>query len=273
LKGFGAILAAELRDLVRAPLFWLGAAGTVAAAFGFGRRAPASANGWVAYESAVRASGLAATFFLLGLSAVSVAGERARGTVRWVLPRPVSRAAFVLGKGAAIAIAAFFLLALSSLTSLAVAGPRGFGDVAVDAGSFEFVDEIPVDPEFAAPAMRGRAIQTTLVLFPALLTAAGLGLVVSCLSRSGGAAVIVALAVAVPLHLAPAILGLSRDVARLLPFGAADEFLSRLRDFGMAMSSEKWPRYGAAGLAAGAMGAIGLPLLGAAFFSRLDVTD
>jgi ABC-type Na+ efflux pump permease subunit len=272
-RGLRAVAAAEVRDIARSPLFWLGAAATTTAALVFGGSSPEDANGWVAYEAGARAGAQAATFFLLGLAAVSVAGERGRGTVRWTLPRPLSRAAFVLGKAAALALAALVLLVLCALAAWLAARPHGFTDARVDTGGFEFMEEMPAEPEFAASTLRARALQCTALLVPAFLTAAGLGLVVSCAARTSGAAVIVAVALAIPLEFLPAVLGLSRETARLLPFSAAEEFFARLADFGKAISSETWPRYGAGPLATALLASFGLPALAAFLFSRLDITD
>lgn len=273
MRGLRAVAAAEIRDVGRSPLFWLGAAATATAAFVFGSSPPKDANGWVAYEAGARAGAQAATFFLLGLSAVAVAGERGRGTVRWTLPRPLSRAAFVLGKAAALALAALALLLLCALAAWLAARPHGFTDARVDAGGFEFVEDLPAEPEFAAATLRGRALQCTALLLPAFLTVTGLGLLVSCAARTSGAAVIVAVALAIPIEFLPTVLGLSAETARLLPFSAAEEFLARLADFGKAISSEAWPRYGAAPLATALVASFGLPALAALLFARLDITD
>ncbi|MGQ0613500.1 MAG: ABC transporter permease subunit [Planctomycetaceae bacterium] len=272
MTGFGAAFRAEASDVARSLLFWLGVAATASAAWLFGRPGAGSTNGWLLFQAGARGGAQAAGFFLLGLSAVSVASERTRGTVRWILPRPIGRAGFVLGKAAALATAAAALLAVCLLVAWLVARGSGFRDVVVQTG-FDFGDAMPVDPEFSAAVLSRRAMGAALLLLPALLMATGLGLLVSCLARSSASAVIVALAVAIPLLFLPEIVGLSRETARLLPFRAADEFLTRLADFARALSGEPWPRYGAGPLAAAIACAAGLPILGSLLFRRLDLTD
>lgn len=277
MKGLAASFRAEASDLARSPLAWVGLAATGAASGVLGAFTPLRDNGYVVFQAALEAGAKTASFFLMGIAAVAVAGERTRGTVRFALPRPVSRHGFVLGKACAIALAACAFLAVSVAASWAVARGHGFGDVVPAAsggeGGFEFVDEPVVDPEFAAPRMRARTVAAAVLVLPALLTATGIGLVVSSFMRGSAGAVIVALAVAVPLHFAPDVLGLPGEAAHVLPSRAASDFLGQLRQFGRMLATAEWPTYGVAS-ALGALAAVaGLPLLASAIFARLDLTD
>jgi ABC-type Na+ efflux pump permease subunit len=276
-RGFGAAFRAEAHDLALSPLAWAGLLATGAATWVFGAITPIRDNGYLVFGAALEAGAKTASFFLMGLAAVSVAGERTRGTVRFVLPRPVSRQAFVLGKAAAVAAAALAFLVLAVAVSWATARGLGFGDVvpAVTGGEggFEFVEDAPVDPEFAAPRMRARAVAAAALVLPALLTATGIGLVVSSFLRGSAGAVIVAFAVAIPLNFVPDVLGLGREAAHALPFRAASDFLAQLREFGRMLATAEWPAYGAPSVLGALAAVLGLPLLAAAIFSRLDLTD
>ncbi len=279
MTGFLATLRAELRDLFRHPLAWAGIAASAAAAFIFARYAPHRDNGYTVYGAALHAGAQIAGFFLLGLSAISVSGERSRGTVRFVLPRPISRSAFVLGKATALATLALAFLAATAGTSWVGARGQGFGDVKAEAPAsedddgFRYVDEEVVDPAFLAADMRRRTLLATLLVLPALLTATGLGVFVSSLLASPAAAVLVAIGVALPLNYLPEVMGLAPDAARALPFRAASDSLSGLVDFGRRLSTAEWPSYGAAHLLGALGAAVGLPLLGSIFFGRVDLTD
>jgi hypothetical protein len=274
--GFLATFRAEAKDLVRHPLAWAGLAAAAGAAFIFTRFAPHRDNGYTVYGAGLLAGARIAGFFLLGLSAIAVAGERSRGTVRFVLPRPVARGAFVLGKAAALALLALAFLAAAAGVSWLGARDGGFGDVkaeaAVDDG-FRYVGEEVVDPAFGAGRMRGRTLLATLHVLPALLTATGLGLLVSSLLSSPAAAVLVAVGVALPLNYLPEVVGLAPESARALPFRAASDYLEGLVDFGRHLSTAQWPAYGLAHALGALAAAVGLPALAAAIFGRVDLTD
>jgi hypothetical protein len=278
--GFGATLRAELRDLFRHPLAWAGIAAAAAAAFIFARYAPHRDNGYTVYGAALHAGAQIAGFFLLGLSAIAVSGERSRGTVRFVLPRPVARSAFVLGKATALALLALAFLVTTAGTAWVGARGEGFGDVKAEAppgeddDGFRYAEEEVVkDPAFLAGSMRRHTVLATLLVLPALLTATGLGVLVSSLLASPAAAVLVAIAVALPLNYLPEVMGLAPDAARTLPFRAASDYLSGLVEFGRHLATAEWPAYGAAHLLGALAAAIGLPLVGAACFGRIDLTD
>jgi len=278
--GFRATFRAELRDLFRHPLAWAGIVASAAAAFIFARYAPHTDNGYTVYGAALHAGAQIAGFFLLGLSAIAVSSERSRGTVRFILPRPIGRPAFVLGKATALAALALAFLMATAGTAWAGARGQGFGDVkaeappGVDEDGFHYVEEeIVKDPAFLASSMREHMALATLLVLPALLTATGLGVLVSSLLASPAAAVLVAIGVALPLNYLPEVMGLRPATARVLPFRAASDYLSGLVDFGRHLSTAEWPAYGALHLLGVIVAAIGLPLLGAAFFSRVDLTD
>lgn len=280
MTGFAAAFRAEARDLLRHPLVWIGAAATAVAAWVVGTHDPIRDNGWVLYESGLLAAARTASFFLLGIAAVAVAGERTRGTVRWLLPRPVTRAGFVLGKAAALALLAVVFLAVAVGTSLVVARPAGFGDVVAEAPpsepdeeGFMYIEEEAVPVPFQAVSMRHRAMSATLIVLPALLTATGLGLLVSCLLASSSGAVMVALGLALPLYYLPEVVGLADETARALPFRAAADFLAQLREFGRRLATAEWPEYDLTAATGAAIAVLGLPLLAALLFSRLDITD
>lgn len=279
MTGFLATLRAESRDLFRHPLAWAGIAASALAAFIFARYAPHHDNGYTVYGAALHAGAQIAGFFLLGLSAIAVSGERSRGTVRFVLPRPIARFAFVLGKATALALLALAFLVATAGTAWVGARGEGFGDVkaeapkAEDPDGFRYVEEEVIDPAFLEAAMRRRALLATLLVLPALLTATGLGVLVSSLLASPAAAVLVATGVALPLNYLPEVMGLAPEAARALPFRAASDYLSGLVDFGRHLSTAEWPLYGALHVLGALAAAIGLPLLGAAFFGRVDLTD
>ena len=278
MTGFAATLRAEARDLFRHPAVWCAAAAVGISAWVFGAHEPVRDNGYVVYEAALQAAAKTASFFLLGIAAVAVAGERTRGTVRWILPRPIARLGFVLGKAAAHATLALAFLAVGVGVAWFVAQEHGFGDVvaetrAADEDGFDYVEDEVIDPAFGAEAMRRRTALATLSVLPALLTATGIGLLVSSLLGSAAGAVIVALAVALPLNYIPEVIGLQAQTARILPFRAATDFLDQLREFGRHFATAAWPQYGWVGLTGALLASIGLPLLAAGLFSRLDITE
>jgi len=274
-SGFSACFRAEVGDLLRQPLAWLAALATIATALVVGSVGDPE-NGWVAYQSALEASGQAAGFFLLGIAAGTIASDRTRGTVRWILPRPLARGAYVLGKGAAILLLAVAFLALATTTSYLVAAPHGFGDVVVSeevTEGFDFVEQEKVPPEFRAASMRDRSVSATLRLAPALWTLAGLGLLVSALFRSAAGAVIGAIAIALPFHFLPELLALKATTAQFLPQRAAADALTQLGHYGDRQSTAEWPAYSMAALLGAALFTAGLPTLAASLFTRLDITD
>jgi len=273
--GFRAAFRAEAYDLASRPMLPVGLVAAAAIAWAFGRNAPFDGNGYLVFGAALSAGAKTAGFFLLGIAAGSVAGERTQGTVRWLLPRPVTRAGFVLGKACALAAAALLFLAVVTLAAYGAASGKPFGDLVIEAESegFEFVGERQVQPDLAAGAMRGHLYAATLSVLPALLTATGIGILVSSLVAGAAAAVIVAFAVAVPLHFLPEVIGLSKETARTLPFRAAGEFLAQLEEYGRMLATRHWPDYGAGALGGALVAALGLPLLAALLFSRTDLTD
>jgi ABC-type transport system involved in multi-copper enzyme maturation permease subunit len=263
---------------VRQPLTWTAAVAVGAAAWIFGTHAPFRENGYVVFEAALQPAAKVASFFLLGIASVAVAGERTRGTVRWILPRPLSRAAFVLGKAGAHALLCLVLLLVAVGTSWAVAAGHGFGDVVSDTGGgvadgFNFVEEEDVPPEFSADTMRRRTVIAALLVLPALLSATGIGLLVSSLLSSAAGAVIVSIAVALPLYYLPEVINLPAGTATVLPFRAATDFLGQILEFGRRLATARWPHYGAGAAAGAILGAFGLPLLAAYLFSRIDLTE
>jgi ABC-type transport system involved in multi-copper enzyme maturation permease subunit len=275
-RGFGATFRAEARDLFRHPAVWCAAAAVGIAAWIF--HGSDTDNGYVVYVASLQAAAKTASFFLLGIAAVAVAGERTRGTVRWILPRPVGRLGFVLGKAAAHATLALAFLAVGVGVAWFVAQEYGFGDVvaespATDEDGFDYVEDEVIDPAFGVDAMRRRTVLATLSVLPALLTATGIGLLVSSLLGSAAGAVIVALAVALPLNYIPEVIGLSAQTALILPFRAATDFLDQLDEFGRHYATAAWPHYGWVGVTGALLAAFGLPLLAAALFARLDITD
>jgi len=279
LAGFAAMFRAELRDGSRHPLTWLGLVATVAAAWVFASQESLRPNGYVVYEAALQAASRTAAFFLLAGAAVTVAGDRTRGTVRWILPRPVARGGYVLGKAAAHAVLALAVLVAAVGTSWASAAPLGFGDVVAgvegdeDDEVFNFVEEELVHPEFRAGRMHTRTLAATALVLPALLTATGLGLLVSCLMRSSSAAVILSLGVAIPLSYLPEVFNLAPRTAHVLPFRAASDYLTRVRHFGRNLATAEWPTEHTLALA-GVVGAVVvLPLAAVLVFRHADITD
>jgi hypothetical protein len=121
--------------------------------------------------------------------------------------------------------------------------------------------------------MRARTVAAAALVLPALLTATGIGLVVSSFLRGSAGAVIVAFAVAIPLNFLPDVLGLGREASHALPFRAASDSLAQLREFGRMLATAEWPDYGAPSVLGALAAVLGLPLLAAAIFSRLDLTD
>ncbi len=279
MRGFGACFRAELSDLLRHPLAWLAAAATAITAIAVGLSPTTNHhNGWLVYEAALSASALAAGFFLLGIAAGSIASDRTRGTIRWIMPRPIARSGYVLGKSAAILLLAVGLLFVAAGTSYLVAAPSGFDDVSAmsedDAGSgFSFVEDETIEAEFRADAMRGYAVGATLRALPALWVLAAIGLFVSAIMRSAAGAVIAAIGCALPLQFLPELFGLSTDSARMLPQRAATDAFAQLAEYGQRHAGEPWHEYTmGAGMGALAL-CIGLPLLAALIFQRLDLTD
>lgn len=278
MRGWSAACRAELADLARQPLTWTAAVAVGAAAWIFGAHAPFRENGYVVFEAALQPAAKVASFFLLGIASVAVAGERTRGTVRWILPRPLSRMAFVLGKAGAHALLCFLLLFVAVGTSWAVAAGHGFGDVVADSGGgaadgFNFVEEEEVPPEFQAGTMRHRTVIAALLVLPALLSATGIGLLVSSLLGSAAGAVIVSIGVALPLYYLPEVINLPTEAATVLPFRAATDFLGQILEFGRRLATARWPEYGLGAAAGALLGVFGLPLLAAWFFSRIDLTE
>lgn len=278
LRGWRASLLAELDDLRHSTLAWLGLGAVVATALLLGMRMEDDANGYLVYEAALQPATRIAALFLLGIAAVTVASDRTRGTVRWILPRPIARAGWIAGKAAALALVALVYLGGGAGAAWAAASGHGFGDITADIpeaddGGFTFIEEEVVPPEFQAAQMKKRAWIATLLALPALLTAANLGLLVSCLVSSAAAAVMAALAVALPLYYLPELFGLSESAARTLPLRAASDFFEQLAQFGERMATSEWPSYGSAPLLGAVIGAFGLPALAAALFTRLDVSD
>ena len=274
MRGFAAAFRAEFRDACGHPLVWLGLGACGLTAWAVGGLSEPKPNGYVVFESAARAGALVAGFFLVTIAALSVASDRTRGTVRWVYPRAVSRVGVVFGKAAALALLTFFYFTICVAASYAVAAPFGFGDVVEQLEGFEgFGATADVDPEFAAESMRARLYAAALLVLPALLTVTGLGLFVSCLFRSSAGAVIVALALTPPVFFVKEIFGLGDETARWMSFRAADEFLARLGQYGRMFSTAEWPEYGVGAGAGSLLLIVGLPLLGAFLFSRIDLTD
>ncbi|MHC4955370.1 MAG: ABC transporter permease subunit [Planctomycetota bacterium] len=280
MRGFGACFLAELGDLARHPLAWLAALATAGTAVAAGLSPTTdSANGWLVYEAALSASAQAAGFFLLGIAAGTVASDRTRGTIRWILPRPMARSGYVLGKSAAILLFAIELLLVATLASWAVAAPQSFGDVSREAkqdeagSGFDFVEEETIPAEYRADAMQGRAVGATLRVLPALWTLAGIGLLVSALIRSAAGAVIAAIGVAAPLHFLPELLGLSEEGARTLPQRAATEAFNHLGTLARGQISPGDLPYSGAAVFGAVLLCVGLPILAALIFQRLDLTD
>jgi len=281
MSGFGANFVAEIVDLVRHPLAWLAAIATAGTAIAVGLSPTTdNTNGWLVYQSALFASSQAAGFFLLGIAAMAVATDRTRGTIRWIMPRPISRRGYVLGKSLAVLLFAVVLLLVATLASWAVAAPHGFGDVVAiteqDAGGdegFDFVEDEVIPLEFQADSMRSYAVGATARVLPALWTLVAIGLLVSTLIRSSAGAVITAIGIALPVHFLPELLGLTERTARLLPQRAATASFAQFEIFAKRQADYNWQEYTGASLLAALALCLGLPLLGALLFQRLDLTD
>lgn len=279
MTGLVASFRAECRDTFRHPLTWIGVAATAGCAWIFGAHSPLKANGYLVFEAALQPASRIAGFFLMGIAAVAVAGARARGTVRFVLPRPVSRQAWVLGKACALLVLAVAFLAVAVGTSWIVARGHGFGDVVAesrpggDGSGFHIIEEEEVPPEFQAATMRRRTVAAALLVLPALLTVTGIGLFISSAMSSAAGAVILAVAVVLPLQYLPEVVGLSERTARVLPIRAATDFLNQVRQFGRHLATADWPEYGLGPLAGAAIAILALPWAAALLFSRLDITE
>ena len=279
MTGLLASFFAECRDTIRHPLTWIGIVATVSCAWIFGAHSPLKENGYLVFEAALQPSARIAGFFLMGIAAVTVAGARARGTVRFVLPRPISRQGWVLGKACALLVLTLMFLAVAVGTSWLVAQGHGFGDVAAESkpveegNGFNIIEEEEVPPEFQAKTMRRRTMAAALLVLPALLTVTGIGLFISSIMSSAAGAVILAVAVVLPLQYLPEVIGLSEQTARILPVRAATDFLDQLREFGRHLATADWPEYGAGPLAGAAFAILALPWAAALLFSRLDITE
>lgn len=279
MAGLVASFRAEMRDVWRHALVWIGLAAVIVAAWLVGRHEPIRDNGWVVYEAALQAAARTAAFFLLAMASIAVAGDRTRGTIRWILPRPISRRGYVLGKALAHALVAVVFLAAAAGTSWTVAAPLGFGDVRTeiegdeDDAAFNYIEDEEVEVVFQAATMRKRTVFATLRLLPALLTATGLGLLVSAVIGSAAGAVILGLAVALPLAYLPEVLGLSPAASHALPFRAATDSLYQIREFGRHLATALWPEYTQTAMVGAAVAVLLLPALAAAIFTRLDITD
>ena len=121
--------------------------------------------------------------------------------------------------------------------------------------------------------MRRRTVIAALLVLPALLSATGIGLLVSSLLASAAGAVIVSITVALPLYYLPEVINLPAEAATVLPFRAATDFLGQVLEFGRRLATAQWPHYGFGAAAGAALGVFGLPLLAAWFFSRIDLTE
>ncbi len=279
LRGLWPCFRAELRDLTRSSLIWLGLLLTAVGTYFIGKTTPHRFTSWSAFAEAAKQGGAIAAFFLVFAGAITLAGERTRGTVRWILPRPVGRTGFVLGKACALAVLATLFLILC-LGSAALAGSDlGFGDVPMAGGGGEadggwkFTEEVEQDANFTAATLQARALWASLILLPALLTAAGLGMLISSWTRSAAGAVFSALFLLMMLHYLPDVLGLANDVAAASPLRATEGFWVQLRDFGRGLSSAQWPSYGAQELGGALVFVLGLPLAAALVFGRAELTD
>ncbi|MFQ5846024.1 MAG: ABC transporter permease subunit [Planctomycetota bacterium] len=279
LRGLGPCFRAELSDLVRHPPIWVGLLVTAAATFFIGKTTPHRLTGWSVFAAAAAQGGALASFFLVYAGAGAVAGERTRGTVRFILPRPVARSALVLGKACALGVLCVLFAVLCLGSAALAAADRGFVDVpAVGATEgedpgWQFTDPPEQDPNFLSSVLGARARGAALALLPALLTAAGLGLAVSSSMRSAAGAVFSALLLWIVIHYLPDAVGLSESAARVSPPAASEELWLQLRDFGRGLSSAQWPGYGALPALGAVVFVAGLPLLAAGLFSRAELTD
>jgi ABC-2 type transport system ATP-binding protein len=139
-----------------------------------------------AMQSAVPALAL----ILVGLASQSLAGENARGTLRNLLLRPVTRHDVALGKCVALVGAALVAFALVGAASLAAAGRW-----------FEFKDvaeilpngETFVIPGGAAEKMWPEMRLTALLTVPVILSFVGTGLLAGAVARAGASALAIAL--------------------------------------------------------------------------------
>ncbi|MEE8104297.1 MAG: ABC transporter permease [Planctomycetota bacterium] len=276
MTGAGAAFRAELSDLAKHPLVWLGVGGTVAAGWGASGFLDADANAYLRFEIAARFGAGVAAFFLMTLAALSVAADRTRGTTRWVFARPVSRTGIVLGKAGALALFTVLFFGVCVTTAYAIGAPAGFTDIRPGEealSGFEFGDDAPIEEEFQAATMRRNMWEAAWMLLPALLTVTGLGLAVSCLLRSSAGAVIVGLAMLPPVYFLAEVMGVAERHAHLLPFRAARHLLSQLEVFAEGYSTGDWPEYGVGAWLVASLVALGLPVAGALIFSRLDLTE
>lgn len=279
LRGSKACFRAELRDLSRSALIWLGLLLTAVGTYFIAKTTPHRFTSWSAFAEGAKQGGAIASFFLVFAGAITLAGERTRGTVRWILPRPLDRSGFVLGKAGALAVLATLFLILCLGTAALGALDLGFGDVPMagsgDAadGGWQFTEEVEQDANFTGATLHARAWWASLILLPALLTAAGLGLLISSGTRSAAGAVFSALFVLMMLHYLPDVLGLADDVAAVSPLRATEGFWIQLRDFGRGLSSAQWPSYGARELGGALVFVLGLPLAAALVFGRVELTD
>lgn len=276
MTGAGAAFRAELSDLARQPLVWLGVGGTVAAGLGAAGFLESDANAYLRFEIAARFGACVAAFFLMTLAALSVAADRTRGTTRWIFTRPVSRMGIVLGKAGALAIFTVVFFGVCIATAYAIGAPAGYTDIVPGEealSGFEFGDDATVEEEFQAATMRSNMWEAAWMLLPALLTVTGLGLAISCLMRSSAGAIIVGLAVVPPVYFLAEILGVAERHAHLLPFRAARHLLAQLEVFAEGYSTGDWPEYGVGAWLVAGLVALGLPVAGALIFSRLDLTE
>ena len=278
LRGLNACFRAELRDLARSALIWLGLLLTVVGTYFIGKTTPHRFTSWSAFAEAAKQGGAIASFFLVFAGAITLAGERTRGTVRWILPRPMGRAGFVLGKACALAVLATLFLILCLGSAAFAASDLGFEDVpmagsAGEEGGWKFTEELERDANFTAATLHGRAWWASLILLPALLTAAGLGMLISSGTRSAAGAVFSALFLLMLLHYLPDVLSLGDDVAATSPLRATEGFWVQLRDFGRGLSSAQWPSYGAQELGGALVFVLGLPFAAALVFGRVELTD
>ena len=278
MSGLNASFRAECHDTALHPLTWIGLAATAFAAWAFhDTHGAATPNGYLVFEAALHPAARIAGFFLMGIAAVSVAGPRARGTIRYYLCRPVSRSGWVLGKVLALFLLATVFLGVAAGTSWALAQRHGFGDVerivSGEEDPFHIVEEESDDPVFLGPAMRRHTLLATLSVLPALLTVTTIGVLVSSILSSAAGAVIVAVALVLPLQYLPEVVGMSEAAARLLPVRTATDYLYQLGEFGRHVSTAEWPEYGAGPITGAAVAILGLPWLAAVLFSRLNITE
>jgi len=277
-SGLKASFLAECRDTAGHPLTWIGLFATAFTAWSFhDTHGAATPNGYLVFEAALQPAARIAGFFLMGIAAVTVAGPRARGTIRYYLCRPVSRSGWVLGKVLALFLLTMVFLAVAAGTSFAFAQGYGFGDVkrtvSGEDDPFHIVEEEQDDPVFLEPAMRRHTVLATISVLPALLTVTTIGVLISSILSSAAGAVIVAVALVLPLQYLPEVVGLSEAAARALPVRTATDYLHQLAEFGRHVSTAEWPPYGAGPIIGALLAILGLPLLSAFLFSRLNITE